>query len=259
MTTTSSEISATPWPGEGVTCCPIVELRQYTLYPGQRDVLIELFEREFIETQEAVGITVIGTFHRDDAPDQFVWLRGFPGMESRLRSLKAFYGGPIWKEHRNAANATMIDSANVLLLHPATPASGFSLEGLSRNPVGGQLPGGLVVANIYYFNAAVSSAFLDFFGNLVKPALAETGANPLAVFATEESPNTFPALPVREGEYVFVWFASFPDATVYERHLAQLAASQKWQGMISEKLAGFLAKEPEVVRLIPTARSLFKG
>src|SRR5437868_5726448 len=32
----------------------IVEIRQYTLYPGQRDVLIELFERAFIEAQEAV-------------------------------------------------------------------------------------------------------------------------------------------------------------------------------------------------------------
>src|SRR5207248_9892330 len=41
-------------------CCPIVELRQYTLHPGKRDVLIDLFEREFIETQEAVGSKVIG-------------------------------------------------------------------------------------------------------------------------------------------------------------------------------------------------------
>ena len=35
------------------TCCPIVELRQYTLHPGQRDVLIDLFDREFVESQEA--------------------------------------------------------------------------------------------------------------------------------------------------------------------------------------------------------------
>ncbi len=41
---------------------PIVELRQYTLHPGQRDVLIELFERAFIEVQEAGGATVIGQF-----------------------------------------------------------------------------------------------------------------------------------------------------------------------------------------------------
>ncbi|MDX8463676.1 NIPSNAP family protein, partial [Mesorhizobium sp. VK2D] len=31
---------------------PIVELRQYTLRPGQRETLIALFDREFIESQE---------------------------------------------------------------------------------------------------------------------------------------------------------------------------------------------------------------
>ncbi|RZL06943.1 MAG: NIPSNAP family protein, partial [Rubrivivax sp.] len=35
---------------------PIVELRRYTLHPGQRDTLIELFEREFVESQEALGM-----------------------------------------------------------------------------------------------------------------------------------------------------------------------------------------------------------
>jgi hypothetical protein len=38
-------------------CSPIVELRQYTLHPGQRDVLLALFERAFIEAQQAAGIS----------------------------------------------------------------------------------------------------------------------------------------------------------------------------------------------------------
>src|SRR5687767_14085568 len=62
------------------TCCPVVELRQYTLHPGQRDVLIELFEREFVETQEAEGMRIVGQFRDLDNPDRFVWLRGFPDM-----------------------------------------------------------------------------------------------------------------------------------------------------------------------------------
>src|SRR5262245_44648801 len=59
------------------TCCPIVELRQYTLHPGQRDVLIDLFDREFVESQEALGIKVIGQFRDLDNPNRFVLLRGF--------------------------------------------------------------------------------------------------------------------------------------------------------------------------------------
>ncbi|MER6397897.1 hypothetical protein ABT263_17845 [Kitasatospora sp. NPDC001603] len=36
----------------------IVELRQYTLRPGARETLIELFEREFVTGQQAAGITM---------------------------------------------------------------------------------------------------------------------------------------------------------------------------------------------------------
>src|SRR5688572_7346005 len=111
------------------TYSPIVELRQYTLHPGKRDNLIELFDREFVETQEAVGIQVIGQFRNLDDPDQFVWLRGFNDMEARAESLNAFYSGPVWKAHRDAANATMIDSDNVLLLRLAHSNSGFTLNG----------------------------------------------------------------------------------------------------------------------------------
>src|SRR5580698_2965519 len=107
------------------TLSPIVELRQYTLHPGMRDVLIDLFDREFIESQETLGMAVIGQFRDVDDPDRFVWLRGFHDMATRADGLKGFYCGPVWKEHRDAANATMIDSDNVLLLRPAQPESGF--------------------------------------------------------------------------------------------------------------------------------------
>ena len=105
---------------------PIVELRQYTLHPGQRDVLIDLFEAEFIESQEALGMKILGTFRDLDRPDRLVWIRGFQDMASRAAGLEAFYSGPVWKAHRNAANATMLDSGNVLLLHVARPGSGLA-------------------------------------------------------------------------------------------------------------------------------------
>src|SRR4051812_3912762 len=72
----------------------VLELRQYTLHPGRRDELVALFEREFVETQEAAGIRLLGSFHDLDAPDRFVWLRGFPDMAARADALGAFYGGP---------------------------------------------------------------------------------------------------------------------------------------------------------------------
>jgi hypothetical protein len=57
--------------------------------------------------------------------DRFVWLRGFTDMKARREGLEAFYGGPTWKAHAAAANATMIDSDNVFLLRAARSGSTF--------------------------------------------------------------------------------------------------------------------------------------
>src|SRR5438445_7768972 len=81
---------------------PLVELRQYRTRPDKRDTLIELFEREFVETQEAVGLKIVGTFREPSQPDRFVWLRGFADMDARGKGLNAFYFGPVWQAHRGA-------------------------------------------------------------------------------------------------------------------------------------------------------------
>ena len=53
-----------------------------------------------------------------------MWLRGFSTMDDRKAALERFYYGPVWKAHRAAANATMIDSDDVLLLRPVDRSSG---------------------------------------------------------------------------------------------------------------------------------------
>jgi hypothetical protein len=236
-----------------------VEFRQYTLHPGARDVLIDLFEREFVESQEAVGIELIGQFRDLDAPNRFVWLRGYPDLATRVWALQAFYGGPVWADHREAANATMVDSSDVLLLRPARPTSGFSFGNGSRPAAGAtELPAGLVVATIYHLDAHVGADFVDLFERRIEPALAYTGVAIAAYFVTESSENNFPALPVRAGENVFVWFSCFASPAAYEQHVAALAGSPR-NGEISEALAGRVRGAPEVLRLAPTARSRLRG
>jgi len=220
-------------------------------------VLIDLFDREFIEPQEALGMKIIGQFRDVNNRNRFVWLRGFRDMASRAQALQNFYGGPVWKAHREAANATMVDSDNVLLLRPASSASGFSLEDKERSRTGSnEVPKELIVATIYYFGAPLSAGFVEFFEQTLQPVVTDTGASILAYFVTEDSENTFPALPVREGENVFVWLARFNDQTAYELHVAALARSSRWRDEISEELARRLKQAPEVLKLSPTARSL---
>jgi quinol monooxygenase YgiN len=176
----------------------IVELRQYTLHPGTRDVLIELFDRALAEGQEAVGIRLIGWFRDLDDPDRFVWLRSFRDMPDRARALKAFYGGPVWAEHREAANATMVDSENVLLLRPARGDSGISLE-IGEAPI---------VVSIHHFRGPVHEDAVERLERELGPAGA--------TLVTEESKNNFPPLPVREGEHVVVRFSDRRDPGAHE-------------------------------------------
>lgn len=247
-------------PGTAVpatACCPIVELRQYTLHPGRRETLVELFEREFVETQEACGMRVIGQFRDLDAPDRFVWLRGFADMDARARALAAFYDGPVWRAHRDAANATMVDSDDVLLLRPAAAAAGFPLQAGRPAPGVAMPPGGLLVATVYAFDAPVDLEFLAFFARELQPAFAAAGARVLASFVTESAPNTFPRLPVREGEQVFAWFARFRDEAAHAAYRAALVAQPEWRHK-AVALGRHLQGPPTVLRLAPTPRSLLR-
>lgn len=192
--------SADPRRKEG--CCAVIELRQYTLKPGQREALIALFERELLEPQEAAGMTVVGQFRDRERADRFVWVRGFPDMARRLTALERFYDGPVWAAHRDAANATMIDSDDVLLLRPARPDLAFQLP-----PRGGARIGrpAAVVAAIYSLTQPAGPALVSRFEKQVRPALAARGVRVLGVFVTESDRNSF-RLPVRTGENVLAWF-----------------------------------------------------
>ena len=238
------------------SCSPVVELRQYTLHPGQRDTLIELFDREFVESQEACGMRIIGQFRDLDNPDRFVWLRGFADMHARDTALRAFYGGPVWAAHRATANATMLDASNVLLLRPARPDGGFWIEGRARAPVGAtQRPETLIAATICYFSAPPTQDVVDFVEEDILPALANAGGAAIGRFVTDAGENTFPILPVRN-ENVFAWFSTFRNSADYASHRAQLAESRHWREEVFPRLRDGLASDPELLRLSPTARSL---
>jgi hypothetical protein len=163
----------------------VVELRRYTLEPGTRETLVALFDREFVESQEALGMAILGTFRDLDDPDQFVWIRGFENLAVRAPALQAFYSGPVWKEHSAAANATMVSVDDVLLLRPADGGPRLELDPVRRPPVGGPERDGLLTVTI-------------------SPGGSDAGGDPLATYVTEHGRNDFPALPVREDVDVVV-------------------------------------------------------
>ncbi|MFI6484051.1 NIPSNAP family protein [Nonomuraea sp. NPDC050663] len=146
----------------------IYEWRRYTLRPGLRGSFVSLFERHFVESQEEAGIGLVAMFEDVDRLDVIHWIRKFRDMEGRRRALEAFYlHSPAWKEHRDAANATMIDSDDVLLLRPSAPV-----------PV--PATGPLYEATICHLTPDAPPEVLQEF-----------------TWRTEHAENTFPALPVR--------------------------------------------------------------
>jgi hypothetical protein len=231
--------------------CSVVELRQYTLHPGQRETLVSLFEREFIETQEAVGIRVLGQFEDLDAPDRFVWFRGFAGMDVRREALGSFYGGKVWAAHRDAANATMIDSDDVLLLRPVRPSGGFPRR--NRSSPGTRETSRLLVRILH--RASGASDLIDFCLEHVEPALEGTGAPVLAWLESNRIRNDFPSLPVREDADVVVCVSALADESALRRHLALLAADLAWAEEVVPALRRRIARDPEQLVLRATPRS----
>lgn len=243
-------------PKSGLNASPVVELRQYVLKPGQRETLIGIFDGKLIEGQEAAGMTIIGQFRDLDRPDMFVWLRGFDDMVARKDALTAFYAGPAWAAWCDAANATMISSDDVLLLKPAWQNAGFDLSGSRRllepeNPSDDSRLKRIVVIRIHHLRPGAEAGFAKNFETKAVPVLKTLGAKLLGAFISEHAENSFPRLPVREGENVFLAVTGFDSIEAHARHEAALAASSEWQALQSG-----LARPIETLRLSPTAQSL---
>jgi hypothetical protein len=236
---------------------PLIELRRYTLQPNARDTLVTLFEREFIETQEACGIELIGQFHDLDAADRFVWLRGFPDPARRAEALAAFYGGPVWRAHRNAANATMIDSDDVHQLRPCRPAGGFALA--RRAELETRAAGGVLLAHLYPLRDPDPGAFLAFFVRAWVPLLWDANVGVGASYVSDPRPNDFPALPVRADRTVFVWFSRHADAERADAARARIDEALDWAPAIAAEHDRHLAAPAELLRLAPTPRSRLRA
>jgi hypothetical protein len=191
-------------------CCRVLELRQYTLHPGGRDVLSSLFDRYFLDELAATGMHASGLFADVEDMDRLVWMRGFTDMVSRHRALSDFYlTGQVWREHAAAANATMIDSDDVLLLAPAYLGAGFPVPGADRLTEAAP-DGGLVVEVLPLQRLAEVGVTPELVVDQVLEAAGAEETEVLLVALTHPEPNDFLGLPVRD-EQVAVWLARYPD------------------------------------------------
>jgi hypothetical protein len=236
---------------------PIIELRRYRLHPNRRDDLIDIFDTHFLEGQERHGMKIIGQFRDLDDPDAFVWFRGFDSMQARHLALTGFYDGPVWHKHRSAANATMIDSDDVLLLHPAREDSDFELP-VARSVDHGVKPGsGIFRITTYKLKTPAENGFLDFYKTALTPVLDDAGDRQIALLVSERRENSFTRLPVRLGENVLVSVSRF-DSAAAEADFDRALVGRKDFDRIQTKLTTWLIAPLVTARLKPTAGSLLR-
>ena len=213
----------------------VFELRNYTLRKGGRARFESLFEREFVEAQEAVGSLVLGTFRVLDDPDRFVWIRCFETMESRAAALDRFYTSALWRQHRSAANVEIRASDNVLQLNRV--AGDLPLDVSARAPIGTERPARAWFVVTTYF---VAPDDLTEFACLC----ARSDLGGVVSFATDPRPNSYPRLPVRD-DSVFV---------TVTRHTAPPDVAAP----IPPEFEALMQALPNILRLEPTPRSLMQ-
>ena len=228
----------------------VVELRRYTIKEGERRSFARYFESYFPEAFEQMGSIIFGHFLERRKPSLFTWIRGFHDMEERAAVNQAFYGGPLWKEHRTTMNDRMTDYSNVLLLQPLSPERGITVLP-AVDPVheeeGAQ---GIVIAQIF----AIQPGGVDAFARRAEETFAgyrAAGVREAGVLVTLDVPNNFPALPVRTDGPHLVWLGIVSDNQVLEKHFFSLAEESER----TLAATGLLRDASELVVLDPAGRS----
>jgi hypothetical protein len=148
------------------------------------DVRTEKFksDRYLSLTASHLGGADLGQFQVSGHPDRLIALRGFAGIEARRRTLTAVHAGADWSGHRKEL-ADITRSNEVALTRAITPAAG-------TRPMRPGEPYQVLISEL---------RFAEQIGNYhlwLRLFLRKAGLDPLAAFATLESANDVPAVPV---------------------------------------------------------------
>lgn len=226
----------------------VLELRRYTLKPGTRSQFAEHFDAFFPEAMQQLGALAAGAFLNRENPLLFTWIRAYRDMDDRARFNAAFYYGPVWKEHRDDANAMIEDSDDVLLLRPVSDAHALlvlpSVHPLTE-PDGAT---GVVLSLIFPVNPESLDSFIaDAEKALARypPEIREIG-----MFATLNERNNFPQHPIRSDGPFVCWFGLAKDDAALER-----VQSVTNEIVASLSATGALNGTVEVMTLDPSRRS----
>jgi len=233
----------------------VLEIRNYLIKPNVLEHFIDYFEEQFIDSQEAENIRVLGQFRPIGEPNRFVWLRGFADMQSRLKSLQAFYSGAGWEKYGALANEMMLEWHNVHLLRPLTNIDDF-LCGLNAEAIAADLAAGTIlyetgVLAIDFYQALPGKRdkLVDKFQTRIAPIYENQGIQVRGLFVAEMTENQFVQLPVIQNEDELVVITAHRSEEVFCKKRARIAP------FIDKTIGACLSPMPTPLLLDPTLRS----
>ena len=100
------------------------ELRQYRIFPGQRDAWVKFMEEVIMPFQISKGMVIVGSFVGQQEDDLYIWIRRFESEAERERLYKAVYETDIWKNEIGPKVGEMLDRSRIVVTRiEATPKS----------------------------------------------------------------------------------------------------------------------------------------
>ncbi|MGA9391349.1 MAG: NIPSNAP family protein [Candidatus Sulfotelmatobacter sp.] len=94
----------------------IIEMRTYKTKPGKRAEFLEIFRSRSIPAHSEIGMKILGPFLSVEDPDTFIFLRGFPDIDSREPMKAKFYEGQLWKTELEKVLMPMLEKYEVVVV-----------------------------------------------------------------------------------------------------------------------------------------------
>ncbi len=200
----------------------VIELRNYLVRRGRRDEFINLFEENFVQSQNILGGYILGQYRVKGADDNFFWIRGFRDMPARYKFLNDFYyGSPAWKQHKSEANSMLLNNDNVYLLKPLNLKDSANDAELSFNTSWFGQEKGIAVVDFCTSNTK-RDKLIDFVKKKYAAILNASKIENSSFWMSEMTPNDFTGLPVFQDTNLLVQITFYKNESEYRNKMKEV-------------------------------------
>ncbi len=200
----------------------VLELRNYLVRQGRRDEFINLFEENFVQSQNILGGYILGQYRIKDAGDNFFWIRGFKDMSARYKFLNDFYSrSPSWKQHKSEANSMLLNNDNVYLLKPLNLKDNSNDAEFSFNTNWFGQEKGVAVVDFYTSNTK-REKLIEFVRKKYSAILNASKIENASFWMSETTPNDFTGLPVFQDKNLLVQITFYKNESEYQNKMKEV-------------------------------------